>query len=555
MKYFRILFSAAALLLAASCIDNDVPYPVVELRIAGVEGSGFTVSGISIANRTVALTLDEKTDIRKVGIDKVTFDVATSNPMMTDTESFIGQIKTSRPLSGEFDLRSPLYVTLSLDQDYEWTIVAEQPIERAFTVAGQIGATVIDAQKRTATAYVAKGTNLGDITVTRLKLGPADITTYSPTAEELSASGFETMRFVDATYHGTTERWTLHVEHTDLKVAFRETDLWNNTGVITAMVTEEEYPNAVIQYRVKGTDEWQATQKGERDETGLFTAAVTPEWTNSTNAAGLPVKRLVRTKGVYAGQTYELRLLVNGEATETSEYTVPAGDVIPDGNMENPGLSCFTQENQNAEFWASGNNGVAKELCTSAAFDGMGGSRCALLKASAPLIVGLAAGNLMSGIFYKDGLTTGVVEFGQESKIPCDGRHRQSDKTQRSADRQGRSGQGPDLRGNRRLGCPSPGSFGNGRPDRHLGPDGNHGNGRGQDHRLRFAVHRPFDRRRPDDRNHAAARFLRHAGPSHGQIQHRHLLLDQRLRRLHGRLHDEHDVRRRLRMGLLSRER
>ena len=85
MKYFRILFSAAALLLAASCIDNDVPYPVVELRIAGVEGSGFTVSGISIANRTVALTLDEKTDIRKVGIDKVTFDVATSNPMMTDT--------------------------------------------------------------------------------------------------------------------------------------------------------------------------------------------------------------------------------------------------------------------------------------------------------------------------------------------------------------------------------------------------------------------------------------------------------------------------------------
>ena len=145
MKYFRILFSAAALLLAASCIDNDVPYPVVELRIAGVEGSGFTVSGISIANRTVTLTLDEKTDIRKVGIDKVTFDVATSNPMMTDTESFIGQIKTSRPLSGEFDLRSPLYVTLSLYQDYEWTIVAEQPIERAFTVAGQIGATVIDA--------------------------------------------------------------------------------------------------------------------------------------------------------------------------------------------------------------------------------------------------------------------------------------------------------------------------------------------------------------------------------------------------------------------------
>lgn len=413
MKYFRILFSAAALLFAASCIDNDVPYPVVELRIAGVEGSGFTVSGISIANRTVTLTLDEKTDIRKVGIDKVTFDAATSNPMMTDTEAFISQIKTSQPLSGEFDLRSPLYVTLSLYQDYEWTILAEQPIERAFTVAGQIGSTVIDAQKRTATAYVAMGTNLGDITVTRLKLGPADITTYSPTAEELSASGFETMRFVDVTCHGATERWTLHVEHTDLKVAFRETDLWNNTGVITAMVTEEEYPNAVIQYRVKGTDEWQETQKGAQDESGIFTGAVAPAWTNSTNRAGIPVKRLVRTKGVYADQTYELQLLVNGEVTETSEYTAPAGDVIPDGNMENSGLSCFTSDNANAEFWASGNNSFAKSLCTQGTYSGMGGSYCALLKAAAPPIVGLAAGNLMSGIFYKDGLTTGVVEFGQ----------------------------------------------------------------------------------------------------------------------------------------------
>ena len=174
--------------------------------------------------------------------------VAGKSTALGNCRSLLGQIKTSRPLSGEFDLRSPLYVTLSLYQDYEWTIVAEQPIERAFTVAGQIGATVIDAQKRTATAYVPKGTNLGDITVTRLKLGPADITTYSPTAEELSASGFETMRFVDATYHGATERWTLHVEHTDLKIAFRETDLWNNTGVITAMATEEEYPDAVIQY-------------------------------------------------------------------------------------------------------------------------------------------------------------------------------------------------------------------------------------------------------------------------------------------------------------------
>lgn len=68
---------------------------------------GFTVAGISLVNRTVTLTLDEKTDIRKVTIDKAEFDVATSNPMMTDKEKFISQIRTSQPLSGEFDLRAP----------------------------------------------------------------------------------------------------------------------------------------------------------------------------------------------------------------------------------------------------------------------------------------------------------------------------------------------------------------------------------------------------------------------------------------------------------------
>lgn len=147
MKYLRILFSAAALLLAASCIENDLPYPTIELSIRSIEGEGFTVTGISLVNRTVTLTLDEKTDIRKVTIDKAEFDVATSNPMMTDKEKFISQIRTSQPLSGEFDLRAPLYVTLSLYQDYEWTIVAEQPIARSFTVAGQIGSTLIDTQR------------------------------------------------------------------------------------------------------------------------------------------------------------------------------------------------------------------------------------------------------------------------------------------------------------------------------------------------------------------------------------------------------------------------
>ena len=147
MKHLRHIL-IGILLLLTSCIENSIPYPVVTLQILGVEGEGFTCApeDINTQERIVTLHLDEQTDISNVKIDKI---------------SVTENARSSKPLSGTFDLRTPLYITLSFYQDYEWTIVAEQPIERAFTVAGQIGATVIDAQKRTATAYVAKGTNLG----------------------------------------------------------------------------------------------------------------------------------------------------------------------------------------------------------------------------------------------------------------------------------------------------------------------------------------------------------------------------------------------------------
>lgn len=507
MKYLRILFSAAALLLAASCIENDIPYPTIELNIRSIEGEGFTVAGISLVNRTVTLTLDEKTDIRKVTIDKAEFDVATSNPMMTDKEKFISQIRTSQPLSGEFDLRAPLYVTLSLYQDYEWTIVAEQPIARSFTVAGQIGSTLIDTQARTATAYVAEGTDLKAVTVTSLKLGPADITAYSPTAEELSATGFETVRLVDVTCHGRTERWMLHVQPTNVKIGVREIDLWNNTAVVTTMVTPEDYATAEIQYRLKGTADWQTTQKGAQDESGIFTSSIAPEWTSLTNDAGIPVKRLVTTKGVYAGQTYEFRLLVGGQQTETAEYTAPAGDTIPDGNMENPGLSCFTSENTNAEFWASGNNTFADKLCRQGTFNGMGGSYCAKTgrgspsprqhRSRQPDVRHLLQRRPVDGRSrIRTALQLDGAPFGHEGEIPRDTGHDRRKQTFRGPGRHRRPGQSPHFRRHHRLERPAPGRFGHQRPHGHLGSGGNHPDRRRETHRLRVAVRRQVDRRR-----------------------------------------------------------
>ena len=184
-RYLKTAFAAAAALLAASCISNDIPYPVVELRIANVEGEGFSVSENNVTSRVVTLTLDEATDIRNVKIDAVTYDAVVHSIELNKAE-LLDQVRSSQELTGTFNLLSPIYTTLSLYQDYDWTIRAVQTIERRFSVTGQIGATEIDTENRIVRVYVPDDTDLGHIEIEELKLGPAEITTYSPSLEELS---------------------------------------------------------------------------------------------------------------------------------------------------------------------------------------------------------------------------------------------------------------------------------------------------------------------------------------------------------------------------------
>ena len=408
-KYLKTAFAAAAALLAASCISNDIPYPVVELRIANVEGEGFSVSENNVTSRVVTLTLDEATDIRNVKIDAVTYDAVVHSIELNKAE-LLDQVRSSQELTGTFNLLSPIYTTLSLYQDYDWTIRAVQTIERRFSVTGQIGATEIDTENRIVRVYVPDDTDLGHIEIEELKLGPAEITTYSPSLEELSGSSFESVRFVDVTCHGVTERWMLYVETTNVKVALREADLWQNTGTVTALISADEYASgAALEYRIKGDTEWQPMQESGYDA-GILTATIAPEWKTETNPNGLTVYKLVPKKGLFAGHTYEFRLLVGGsEQGAPLEYTAPAGNTIPNGDMEDASMSCWTQNNKTAEFWGSGNNTFTKGLCTQAPF--AGGMRAKLQATSAVGV--LASGNLFTGLFQKDLITRGVVSFGQ----------------------------------------------------------------------------------------------------------------------------------------------
>lgn len=411
-RLIRILLPLAAL-FTAGCIENDIPYPTVEVHIDGIEGEGFTGPQIDLTNRVATLTLDEKTDIRNVRIDNVTFAINPHNTNI-DPQTFRDNIRTSCSLTGTFDLRTPIYVTLSLYQDYAWQIAARQTIERSFAVAGQVGETVFDLENRIATAYVQKTADRSRVTITSLKLGPKDKTTCSPSMEELSEMDFSspdpddpalgTPHFVDVTCHGRTEKWVLYVLPTDKTVQTEAADAWSKvvwlrgTGI-------EGVSQMGFRYRI-GTEGAWSEVPDVKIEGGSFSAAFACE----------------------PGTTYQFVSYCGEDVSEPETVTTEAVEQLPNSGMEEwskPGKPWLPYLSAGSAYWDTGNHGAVTlgdkyNVTTPDETDtrpGTAGRKSARLE-STYVAVKLAAGNLFTGEFAGiRGVTHGVVNFGQPFKL------------------------------------------------------------------------------------------------------------------------------------------
>ena len=384
-----ILFGALCLpAFLAGCIHNDLPYPVVTINIEAIEAEGLDgAAQINAAQQTVILPLLETTDIRNVHITSVTL-----------TEG--GQSSVAFP--GTFDLRTPLYTTLSLYQEYGWSIAATQTIERYFRVKKQVGAAEIDPANRTATAYVSRSTDLQNVPVKELKLGPAGITTYSPEIE--GTTSFETVRLVDVTAHGRTEQWRLRVVPTDVTVRITQCDTWARIAWLAADGLSDTEMGFV--YRRKGDTEWLAVPDVEI-EGGTFRAKL----------AGLDPET-----------TYELKAFSDTDLSDMREFTTEAALQLPNAGFETWStdrsdiLYPYAADAPLAEqFWGSGNPGsmTLKKLVTTNEKDprpGSEGQYCAQLKSQYVAFLGVgkfAAGNLFSGHYAETKGTDGIVNFSQ----------------------------------------------------------------------------------------------------------------------------------------------
>lgn len=384
-KLRHMVLALVALLAFGSCIDNTIPYPVEKMEILDYEGEGFRAA-IDPVTRTVTLTLEEATDITAVKVTRVEL-----------TEHATASI----PLTGTFDLRMPIEVTLSRYQDYRWTIQAVQPIERYFTVEGQIGETEIDTESRTATVYVAKGTDLGRIRVTSLKLGPASVTTMTPSMEELTSFG--SVRYVYLQYpalKGEQERWQLYVLETDVKVQITAADAWAKVAWLYGAA--EEGTRVGFRYRKVGEEAWSEVQD-VKQEGGTFSACV---------------------KGLQEASDYEFIAYSNEDLSPVVQRRTETTRPLENGGFED---WCVVKDivypyaEGGSPFWASGNVGasIANATVTEGVKDtrpGSSGKLSARLTSIFANVFGIgrfAAGNLYIGNYVRNDGTHGIINFGR----------------------------------------------------------------------------------------------------------------------------------------------
>ncbi len=382
-------------LASAGCIENDVPYPVVECSVKSIAAEGLAGDPIiDPAARKVTLPLEETTDIEAVEITACT---------ITDEAS------VSQAIVGCHNLTTPLYVTLSIYQDYPWTIEAQQDIPRVFTVEGQVGATEWNLANRTAKVYVGFE-DLSQVRVTALKLGPRDITkmTYIDGAE-LDETNLGQLNFSNADpritviYHGRSEDWHLSVEYTDVKVMFASISPWTHSAWLRADGLSGT--KLGFRYREAGAEEWiEVPEESVAVDGGSFVAQV---------------------RGLRPETAYEAVAYSNDDLSAVETFTTEAALPLPNSGFEEWSKSSsivYPYAEGAQPFWDSGNKGsstVKKTICEGVPLPrpGSPGITAAYLESTFASVAGIgkfAAGNIFVGEYAATEGTNGVINFGRK---------------------------------------------------------------------------------------------------------------------------------------------
>ncbi|MDE5872062.1 MAG: hypothetical protein K2H22_08990, partial [Muribaculaceae bacterium] len=321
------------LMAAGSCIHNDLPYPKLPQNILAIKAAGESAPArIDSTDYTVKLFLDEETDIQAVRFTEFRY-----SPEATCNKDL---------LEGTWDLSVPMTVELKLYQSYQWMISADQDIERFFTVAGQIGETVIDAVGRRIIVSMPEKADLSKVEVTSIKLGPKNITTLVPATPAGAYIDLNSPYRVDVNAWGRTEDWTIYAQRTEQVVTTTAVDPWS-------MVV------------------W-AYGEGPADATNYFEYCEegSPTWTRVPDAdiTGKDGAFSCRIKHLKPLTRYTVRACSGDNKGNEITVTTQATETLPDGDFEQwwkngkiwcPWAEGSEQWPSGGRFWDTGNTGAA----------------------------------------------------------------------------------------------------------------------------------------------------------------------------------------------------
>lgn len=372
--------------LLTSCIKNDIPYPRIQPNFTSFSVEDQSQSAvIDSINRIITLTLNEEADIQAVKVAHYTLSP--------------GATVASGNLEEPLDLTKPTAVALKLYQEYWWVIKATQNIERYFSIAGQVGTSIIDVPAHRIIVTVPETLDLSHVKVTACKLGgPQAVNSPQVTGTYISLLHPYT---IDITEHGRTETWTVYADITTSTVQLSAVDAW--TCVAWAYAEAEEGKNTGFEYRSTTTQEW---------------TPVPAAWV--TNNGGSYRARIINLK---PHSEYAVRAYSDDEFTPESVFTTGDAPTLPNSNFEYWWLENKKEWNpwpmDGEQWWGTGNKGattlgssnttpsdVAPAPYTTSArlesrFVGIG------------VLGKLAAGNIFAGYYVKTDGTNGILSFGR----------------------------------------------------------------------------------------------------------------------------------------------
>ena len=390
MKYIWSCFSVLLLFSLQGCIENDIPYPKIPQMITSLVAEGeIKPSVIDSLAFDVTVYLDEIVDIENV--------------KFTEFSTTPGARVDFDILEGTFNLTNPMIVPLTKYQTYYWAVYARQDIERYFTVDGQVGETVVDPIGHRVIVSLPEGTDLADLTLTSVKLGPREITTMVPDLKPGPLDLTYPLR-VEVTAHGRTEIWTIYAVMTDLVVSTTSVDAWSE--VVWAYGTCPSDLTGGFEYREAGEAEW------------------TP----------LDQSRVIQNQGTFSASIphlkplteYSVRAVAGSDKGNVVKVTTQGTEDIPNGDFEDwwlDGKIWFPYAEGGEQYWDTGNTGTATMGQNNAVptdHTPTGQGRAAMLDTRFVGLFGigkLAAGSIYTGKFAKVDGTNGILDFGRQFNL------------------------------------------------------------------------------------------------------------------------------------------